>query len=49
LIAKGLEMVWLPLLERFGTFCWGEIMEELRNTHKLKEFINLPVSVPSNA
>jgi len=46
--AKGLEIVWLPLLVRFRTFCWGEIIEELRNTYKLKELINLPVSVPNN-
>jgi len=46
--AKGLEIVRLPLLERFGTFCWGEIIEELRNAYKLKELINLPVSVPNN-
>ncbi len=46
--AKGLEMSWLPLLERFGTFCWGEIMEELRNTYKLKELINLPASAINN-
>jgi len=46
--AKGLGMVRLPLLERFGTFCWGEIIEELQNTYKLKELINLPVSVPNN-
>jgi len=45
LIAKGLEIDKLPLLERFGTFCWGEIIEELQNTYKLKELINLPVSV----
>ena len=38
----------LPLLERFGTFCWGEIIEELQNINKLKELINLPVSVPNN-
>jgi len=37
-------MSWLPLLERFGTFCWGEMMEELRNIYKLKELISLPVS-----
>jgi len=37
-------MSWLPLLETFGTFCWGEIIEELRNIYKLKELINLPVS-----
>ena len=42
--AKGLEIVKLPLLERFGTFCWGEIIEELRNTYKLKELINLPIN-----
>jgi hypothetical protein len=40
--------VRLPLLESFRTFCCGEIIEELRNTYKLKEFINLPVSVPNN-
>ena len=40
---KGLFIVWLPLLERFGTFCWGEIIEELRNIHRLKELIGLPV------
>jgi len=38
----------LPLLETFGTFCWGEFMEKLRNTYKLKELIDLPVSVPNN-
>jgi len=48
LIAKGLEIVKLPLLETFGTFCWGEIIEELQNINKLKEIINLPVSVPNN-
>jgi hypothetical protein len=48
LIAKGLEIDKLPLLETFGTFCWGGFMEELRNTYKLKELINLPVSVPNN-
>jgi hypothetical protein len=47
-IAKGLENVWLPLLETFGTFCWGEIIEELRNAYKLKELINLPVRVLNN-
>jgi len=46
--AKGLEIDELPLLERFRTFCWGEFMEELRNIHKLKELINLPVSVLNN-
>ncbi len=48
MIAKGLEIVWLPLLETFRTFCWGEIIEELRNTYKLKELFNLPVRVPNN-
>jgi hypothetical protein len=34
-------MVRLPLLERFRTFCWGEIIEELRNIYKLKDLISL--------
>ncbi len=38
-------MVRLPLVERFGTFYWGEIIEELQNTYKLKELIKLPVRV----
>jgi len=38
-------MSWLPLLERFGTFGWGEIIEELRNIYKLKELIGIPISV----
>jgi hypothetical protein len=42
LIAKGLEIDKLPLLETFGTFRWGEIIEELRNVCKLKELIGLP-------
>jgi len=42
--AKGLEISRLPLLETFGTFCCGEIIEELRNIYKLKELINLPVN-----
>jgi hypothetical protein len=46
--AKGLRMSWLPLLERFGTFCWGEIIEELQNTHKLKELIGIPISTTNN-
>jgi len=46
--AKGLEIVWLPLLERFGTFCWSEILEKIRNTYKLKELISPPASVPNN-
>jgi len=37
-------MVRLPLLERFGTFCCGEIIEELRNIYKLKELISIPAS-----
>jgi len=47
LITKGLEIDELPLLERFGTFCWGEIIAELRNTYKLKELISPPVSAIS--
>ena len=47
--AKGLEMSWLPLLGRFRTFCWGEIMEELQNTYKLKELFNVPISAINNA
>jgi hypothetical protein len=35
-------MVRLPLLERFRTFCWGEIIEDLRNIYKLKELIKVP-------
>jgi len=45
--AKGLEIDELPLLVRFRTFCWGEIMEELRNTYKLKELICPPLSAIS--
>jgi hypothetical protein len=41
-------MVKLPLLERFGTFCWGDIIEKLQNINKLKELINLPVRVLNN-
>jgi hypothetical protein len=41
---KGLEMSWLPLLDAFRTFCWGELMEEPRNIYKLKELINIPAS-----
>ena len=37
-------IVKLPLLGRFRTFCWGEIIEELRNIYKLKELIGLPTS-----
>jgi hypothetical protein len=44
--AKGQRagIVRLPLLDTFRTFYWGEIIEELRNTYKLKELINLPVN-----
>jgi len=48
-MAKGLELSWLPLLESFGTFCGGEIFEELRNTYKLKELIGIPISAINNA
>jgi len=34
-----------PLLETFGTFCWGDIIEELRNIYKLMDLINLPASI----
>ena len=44
MIAKGLEIDELPLLERFGTFCWGEIIEELQNIYKPKDLISIPVS-----
>jgi len=47
--AKGLGMVWLPLLGRFRTFYWGEIIEELPNIYKLKELINVPISAINNA
>ena len=45
---KCLEISKLPLLERFGTFCWGEIIEELRNIYKLKDLANVPISVINN-
>jgi hypothetical protein len=41
-------MVRLPLVDSFRTFCWGEIIEELRNIYKPKELINLPVSEINN-
>lgn len=41
-------MVWLPLLDAFRTFYWSGIIEELQNTCKLKELINLPVIVLNN-
>ncbi len=40
--------VGVPLLVRFRTFCWSEIMEELQNTYKLKELTSIPVSVLNN-
>jgi hypothetical protein len=40
--------VWLPLLDNFRTFCWGEIIEELRNIYKLKDLINVPISAINN-
>jgi len=46
--AKGLEIDELPLLESFRTFCWGEIIEELQNTYKLKDLINRPASAINN-
>jgi len=46
--AKGLEMFWLHLLERFRTFCWGEFMEELRNIYKLKDLGTFPSSAINN-
>ena len=47
-MAKGLVIVWLPLVDSFRTFCWGEIIEELRNIYKPKELINLPISAINN-
>jgi hypothetical protein len=47
-MAKGLEMVRLPLLDTFRTFCWGEFIEELRNTYRLKELIGIPKSATNN-
>jgi len=42
--AKGLEISRLPLVDSFRTFCWGEVIEELRNAYKLKELIGIPAS-----
>jgi len=42
--SKGLVIVWLPLVDSFRTFCWGEIIEEFQNIFKLKEFISIPTS-----
>jgi hypothetical protein len=36
--------VRLPLVDGFRTFCWGEIVEELRKINKLKDLINIPAS-----
>jgi hypothetical protein len=41
-------MVRLPLLDTFGTFCWGEIIEELQNINKLKDLISVPASVANH-
>ncbi len=46
--AKGLIIVWLPLLDTFRTFCWGEIIEELRKIYRLKELIGIPKSATNN-
>jgi len=46
--AKGLGIDKLPLLVRFRTFCWGEIMEKLQNINKLKELIGIPISAINN-
>ncbi len=45
---KGWELSGSSQQNDFVTFCWGEIIEELRNTYKPKELINVPVSVPNN-
>ncbi|GAI91628.1 unnamed protein product, partial [marine sediment metagenome] len=37
--AKGLEMVRLPLLDTFGTFCMNEEAEKVY--HKLEEIISI--------
>jgi len=42
--AKGLEIDKLPLLVRFRTFCWGDIIEKLQNINKLKQLNSIPVS-----
>ncbi|MHA1233159.1 MAG: hypothetical protein ACTSPQ_21250, partial [Candidatus Helarchaeota archaeon] len=46
--AKGLGIDKLPLLDTFRTFCWGEIIEELQNTYKLKALISHPISAIIN-
>jgi len=43
LCLKGSNPTRLPLMDSFRTFCWGEIVEELRNIYKLKELINVPI------
>ena len=43
-MAKGLEIVRLPLLDSFRTFNWDKIIEDMRNIYKLKDLINIPVS-----
>ena len=37
-------MVRLPKQDDFQTFCWGEIIEKLRNTYKLKDLFNFLIS-----
>jgi len=41
-------LVLLALVDSFRTFCWGEIIEELRNIYNLKELINPPASAINN-
>ncbi len=36
------------LVDSFRTFCWGEIIEELRNIYKLMDLINVPISAINN-
>jgi len=38
----------LPLLDTFRTFCWGEIIRELRKIYRLKELIGIPKSATNN-
>jgi len=35
----------VPLVDSFRTFCWGDIIEKLRNINKLKEAVNFPADV----
>jgi len=45
LCIKSSNPVWLPPVDSFRTFCWGKIIEELRNIYKLKELINKPAGI----